>query len=96
MGAFALYLLRLSVASFLLILILLKRHNARVDYLLLRWIAVIVRLAGPEKIEIFRNEGRGFEWYIVLQDMGSFALRAQDDRCSRYTLTQTAPPLHYS
>ena len=133
-----LYLFGLSVALFLLVLILLKKNKSRPDYVLLVWIGVIVfhlvlflmhhrgtiyayphllgvglplpilhgvllywytvalitgqrlraekillhlapflllailaipfyRLPGSEKIEVFRNEGRGFEWYIAVQ-----------------------------
>lgn len=135
-----LYLFGLSVAMFLLVLILLKKDKSRPDYVLMVWIGVIVfhlvlflmhhygtiyeyphllgvglplpilhgvllywytvalvtgqrlragkmllhlspflllavlalpfyLLSGSEKVEVFRNRGRGFEWYIIIQDV---------------------------
>jgi AraC-like DNA-binding protein len=133
------YLFGLSVAFFLFVLILIKKHKRRPDYVLLIWIGVIVvhmllfymeyrevsyqyphllgvslpipilhgvllyfytielirkesqitlkttllhlvpfffliilaipfyQLSGNEKIEVYRQAGRGFEWYITIQ-----------------------------
>lgn len=39
-------------------------------FLLLAILAIpFYQLSGSEKIEVFRNEGRGFEWYITIQDV---------------------------